>query len=396
MSNLFRFLLRTKLIQLSLLGLGLVLLGFQLYSLVDSGILNQDDFVEYWAAGRLNLSGENPYDPQGLFTLQVEIWPDRKEPLMMWNPPWTLALVMPFGAIKYSTARILWLVFSFSLLLFCSDYFWRVFGGFPNQKWVAIMVSILFLPTIYTIMLGQISFLLVLSLSAFLYFHRVGKMFLAGAASSLLTVKPHLIYLFFIALIFWSIQKKQWAVIGGFVSAILSTCILVLAINPQIFHQYIYSAMNFRPTIWMTPTLGSLLREIIGSQKSWLLYLPNLIGFIWFIFYWKNNTQTWNWNQQIPVLIIASMVSTSFAWSWDRIVFIILIIEVASIFLRSTDSKNKYLILIAHIIIQVFGMMIYLWGFSDFWTWWMTPSFAGLYLYARNNLRSERGFTLPA
>jgi len=24
------------------------------------------DFVEYWAAGRLNAAGENPYDPEGI------------------------------------------------------------------------------------------------------------------------------------------------------------------------------------------------------------------------------------------------------------------------------------------------------------------------------------------
>ena len=63
----------------------------------DRSIWPPDDYVEYWAAGRLNLQGENPYSPELLLPLERGAGRDTDEAIMMWNPPWTLALAMPFG-----------------------------------------------------------------------------------------------------------------------------------------------------------------------------------------------------------------------------------------------------------------------------------------------------------
>ena len=41
-------------------GAGVLLLPL----LNDPGIWPPDDYVEYWAAGRLNLHGQNPYSPE--------------------------------------------------------------------------------------------------------------------------------------------------------------------------------------------------------------------------------------------------------------------------------------------------------------------------------------------
>src|SRR3954449_5872055 len=56
------------------------------------------DFVEYWAAGRLNAAGENPYDPERIHEVEHEA-EEHPNTVLMWNPPWTLTLVMPFGLL---------------------------------------------------------------------------------------------------------------------------------------------------------------------------------------------------------------------------------------------------------------------------------------------------------
>ena len=40
--------------------------------LSDPSVFPPDDFVEYWAAGRLNVRGENPYDGALLLPLERE------------------------------------------------------------------------------------------------------------------------------------------------------------------------------------------------------------------------------------------------------------------------------------------------------------------------------------
>jgi len=69
-----------------------------------------DDFVEYWAAGKLNLAGGNPYDPGQLHPLEIQTGAIEGEAVMMWNPPWLLTLIMPFGVFEYGFSRALWLI----------------------------------------------------------------------------------------------------------------------------------------------------------------------------------------------------------------------------------------------------------------------------------------------
>jgi hypothetical protein len=76
------------------------------------------DFVEYWAASRLLLTGNNPYGPQELFELQRSVgWKD-SIPLLMWNPPWTLSFTVPFGLASFDVAQLLWLLFNTLIILF--------------------------------------------------------------------------------------------------------------------------------------------------------------------------------------------------------------------------------------------------------------------------------------
>ena len=75
-----------------------VLLAGQVRQLLaDPTVWPPDDFVEYWAAGRLNAVGENPYDPSILHQCERLVSPHLTEAIMMWNPPWSLSIAMPFG-----------------------------------------------------------------------------------------------------------------------------------------------------------------------------------------------------------------------------------------------------------------------------------------------------------
>src|SRR5262245_20325969 len=67
------------------------------------------DFLEYWGAGRLNLRGENPYDPARLLAEQRTVDPDRREAVMMWNPPPALAVYEPLGWLPARWAALVWI-----------------------------------------------------------------------------------------------------------------------------------------------------------------------------------------------------------------------------------------------------------------------------------------------
>ena len=103
------------------------------------------DFVEDRAAGHLAIRGENPYDPDRIHELERQLGRET-EAVLMWNPPWTLPLVMPLCAAGPPGATFRLLV-QFGVLVLCSE--WLCYhGGDPQRRGVAWLVTFTFLPTL--------------------------------------------------------------------------------------------------------------------------------------------------------------------------------------------------------------------------------------------------------
>jgi hypothetical protein len=67
-----------------------------------------------------------------------------------------------------------------------------------------------FAPAYLVLILGQIGPLILLGLVGFLLCARDKHWKWAGAFTILISIKPHLLYLFWIALVLWIIEKRQW------------------------------------------------------------------------------------------------------------------------------------------------------------------------------------------
>jgi hypothetical protein len=109
-----------------LLFLGILVLAYLAPTLTRPEYYSSDDFFPYWAAGKILLSRQNPYDPQLKENLQIKLsghGSDRYPIAIMLNPPWAVTLVMPFGVVNYPTGRLIWLVFSIGCIVFRTN--WR-------------------------------------------------------------------------------------------------------------------------------------------------------------------------------------------------------------------------------------------------------------------------------
>ena len=208
-------------LRLVLVGAGVLLAAVLLVQQVgrlfaDRSIMPPDDFVEYWAAGRLNARGENPYDAAKLLPLEKEAGrtalsvdsAGNETAVMMWNPPWTLTVVMPLGLLDARLGQLLWLVLHLGVIVFCADWAWRYYQGPASYRWLAWALALTFVPTLIVLRAGQIGPLILLGIVGFLHFERKGRLFLAGAACVLIAVKPHLVFLFWIALGLWALGGR--------------------------------------------------------------------------------------------------------------------------------------------------------------------------------------------
>src|SRR4051812_35256377 len=103
---------------LLLAGLVVALGVFALQQRSGSGLasLPMQDYVEYWAAGRLLAEGKNPYDTEAVRALEREAGRD-EDAILMWNPPWVLPLVVPLSWVDARSGHLPWLATQFVALL---------------------------------------------------------------------------------------------------------------------------------------------------------------------------------------------------------------------------------------------------------------------------------------
>jgi hypothetical protein len=350
------------------------------------------DFVEYWAASRLLLTGKNPYGPQELFELQRSVgWAD-SIPLLMWNPPWTLSFTLPFGLASFDVAQGLWLLFNTFIVLFCAKELWLLYGGSPTAYRRAWLVVLTFVPVYLVLILGQIGPLILLGLVGFLRCSRDAHWKWAGALTILVSIKPHLLYLFWIALVLWIIEKRQWPVmVGATVSGFIAATIPLL-FSPSVYTDYIQ--LNTVPNLptpydWQTPTIGGAARLFFGGEKIWLQFVPCFIGISWLLFQWHKAKSHWEWTEQLPGLIVASVATAPFAWSFDYVVLLPALIQAASWLWRRPLLIRESPVIIVYSIIMALYMLVFFVSPNDFWRFWLGPAFVIAYLIFHKQMTME-------
>ena len=341
------------------------------------------DFVEYWAASRLLLTGKNPYGPQELFELQRSVgWSD-SIPLLMWNPPWTLSFTLPFGLASFDVAQLLWLLFNTFIVVFCAKQLWLIYGGPPTAYRKAWLVVLTFAPAYLVLLLGQIGPLILLGLVGFLHCARNKFWIWAGAFTILVFIKPHLLYLFWLALILWTIVKRQWSLMIGIIVSGFIAATIPLLFRPSVYTDYMQlNTIKNLPTPydWQTPTIGGAARLLFGGEKIWLQFVPCFIGIVWLLFHWHKSKNQWEWTEQLPGLIVASLATSPFAWSFDYIVLLPAIIQVASWLSRQGVLWRESPVVMLYGVIMTLYLLLFFVSPNDFWRFWLGPAFVVAYV----------------
>jgi hypothetical protein len=367
---------------------GLVLISQVRQLLADPTIWPPDDFVEYWAAARLTLDGQNPYDPALLLPLQRAAGRDTDEAIMMWNPPWSLAVVLPLGLLPARVAQLLWLAVNLAAVGFCGHRLWSFFGGSAERRWLGWVIAIAFVPTLFALQAGQIGPLLLLGAVLFLECERRGWNALAGAATVLLAVKPHLAYLVWTAILFDSVARRRIGMLAGGAIAGIACTLLPLAFDPRLLHQYSDAMGNRPPSQWVSPTLGTLLRLAFGEELFRLQFIPVVAGLAWFVWYWRKTGQDWNWTEQLPLLLLVSFVTAPYgAWPFDMVLLLPAVVRLLAtpsapiamggLFLRRSSCVLSLLT------INLACLLMNLFDTGSFWFLWVSPAILAIYVVAR-------------
>jgi hypothetical protein len=373
---------------LSTLGIALWLTaGWQRQAVVN-------DFVEYWAASRQLLVGENPYATRPILAVERGVGFHGQTALMMRNPPWTLPFVLPLGLFPYDTARRLWLCLSVASVLLSTHWLWRWYSPPGQPGWLGWLGAATFSPVATVLAIGQIGPLILLGISGFLDCQEKRRDVLAGAFALLVATKPHLPFLFWPALLLWVVSQRRWRILLGLTSAILIASAIPLMFDPAVFPHYVelwkYSGILGE----LVPTLGGLVRLSFGLHRNWLAFMPAIVAAAWLLFHWRSNGQHWDWYGQMPLLLLVSLTSTPFGWFFDQVVLLPCVLQAAAWVIKGGTGRWPVM---AYLGINGLMLALILGQRTTFWYVWTAPAWLILYLWVRaSHSKSPPDVSFPA
>lgn len=334
-------------IVLIMIGLGLIL-----WNIGMSTDIGKEDFIGYWSAAYLFRNDQNPYDPELMLTTQNELVPTTWDyPIMSWNPPTLIALLAPLGFLSFSAAKSIWLIVNIVLVLAASLILARLYlpEGHLKSQFVFLLFAVSFPQVLLGIQMGQITFLVYFGLVASVALIKKEQWFWAGAVLILTSIKPHMVLLSLIYLLFYMVKHRQFKGWIGLGAAGLFSALVLFIFRPAWISDYI-GLFAIAPTNWATPTIGGLLSylQITELAKSLIfLFLP--LPFILLKYSQKVSIEF-----AIALLTLITVPTTFFGWSYDQT---LLLIPIALVF-RWVFLSNKKILTLWIPIIILFSLIL--------------------------------------
>jgi hypothetical protein len=275
------------------------------------------------------------------------------------------------------------MMFHLGVILVCADLLWRIYRGKEASRIVSPLLAFTFMPSYFALLAGQISPLLLLGAVGFLVLIRRGWDSAAGAATVLLAIKPHLAYLFWLALLVWAVRQRRWRVLLGAALTGAALTGIALVLNPNVLGQYWHTFTNAPPAQYRSPTLGTLLRLAMPGNSFRWQFLPMLPGIIWLTIHWHRHRETWEWSTQMPVLLLASLLTAAYgAWPYDLVLLLLPVVALAAGFSRCSRTRLGLVKTAIGLYLGFNGLALALaaWGAEYLAFAWMTPALLAGYL----------------
>lgn len=336
------------------------------------------DFVEYWSASRLLLHGGNPYDPQQMLVVQRELGLSRSEPLLMLNPPWSLPLILPLGAMRYPASQSVWLIVNLLALVLAVQLCLQLYAGHGMSRGVAWTMGLTFLPALTCIAIGQISALVLLGVLGFVYLRQRGSDWSAGACLLLAAIKPHCVWLVWPALLFWGVRRGRRNVLFGFVSALACATGLALMLDARAFQHWWGVLHSYGVVRRDVPTAWGWLMFSAGVHSAAIRFVPLAFGLAWLGWSYMKRS-TWCWRERLPMLVLVSLATSVYGWYFDQIVALPALFSAAR-YLQGRPRTTTSWALATYAVVNLAPLVLVMLGYRVYAYAWTAPAWLSLYV----------------
>jgi len=176
---------------------------------------------------------------------------------------------------------------------------------------------------------------------------------------SVTSLKPHLLYLFYIYIFILSIREKKWKTLAGMMFGIIILLFFPVLYNPKIIIHFFHSTQS-PPVYWKSPTLGSFFQGMFQDHNVILRFIPSIIAGSFmtvFIFLSKRNLLK---TKVIYYLIPLSLLTTPYCWVYDQMLIAPAIFFIFSKFQNTIYKWNSRQLLVGILLIlaNIIGVLI--------------------------------------
>jgi hypothetical protein len=355
---------------------------------------NVNDFAAYWSAASLIIHSHNPYAGHAVLSLENEVGFTGSTPLIMRNPPWIMPIIAPLGFLSFGLAQRLWLIVGLLAILISAKWLWDLYRVERQSRVLTCLAVATFSPLPVALAIGQVSPLVLLGIAGFLHFEDKQKLGWAGAFLFLATLKPHLIFLVWVALASLSIYHRTARIVGALMLAIVIASFIAISLDHSIFVQYAQMLVKERVPQELTPTVSGIVRLWSGIYAA--EFLPGVLALGGLLFYGGRRWVRWNWAEGMPLLVVISLLTTPYGWFFDQVILLPCLFQAASWLATSRQSPLRVGVMTVYLSANATVLTLIRLHLTTFWYVWTISVWFALYALTQINRPPLPNRTAPS
>ena len=233
----------------------------------------ESDFPAFYSAARLWHEGINPYDLEQQCNKQLPI---RGEPCLPFaHPPVLLPLLSLISNEDFVVSYYRWAILLLVVVMACLIPLYKI-----SNQWQLSIQSILFLPIVIALALGQDTPFILFAVLCWLWLLGERRDFLAGLALSLSVLKPQLAILLGVPLLFARPRAFFGFAVGGFALLLFSFALVGKNGFSELLH--IVRVMSHGEGFGVNPavmiSVTGLLARLGLASWTWVFFALALIA----------------------------------------------------------------------------------------------------------------------
>ncbi len=343
----------------------------------------RSDFVAYWSASHLLVTGGSPYNQSEMAELQKSINPadnrQQAELISAWNPPWMVLALVPLGFLPYSIAVAAWTFVNIFLIGLILILAWQLSKGPENSRGIlaVVVAGYFFGITISYLAIGQVTVLVLLGLILSVWWLNQKKDLTAGAILLLTTIKPHISYFFLLLLLIWVIKYRRWKVVEGFLIALAASLTLITIIQPAWVRDYI----NLIPVIPLSTNFTSTVGSFIANRFHTRIFQFSAILLILLIKPLLKTSETNGLFTAMNFALLVSLPLSPYGFSFDQIVLLPSIVQIIA-WLAAGKLSTRTVAIVIGALVLFYAFVMYLLSINilEYYWFFMIP-FILLFIY---------------